>query len=70
MGMTDDIMKERLRSSDGKVIKVLLESNGWKFKGKLTNYDDNYIEILDFVMNGYKLILISDIKTLEVYPDE
>lgn len=59
-------MKKRIEESSEKVIKVILKSNGWKYEGKLNNFDDTYIEILDFKSNSYKIIRIDDIDTLEV----
>jgi len=62
----EDIMTKRLRESIGKTIRIILKSNGWKYKGKLTNTDDKYIELLDFVSNSYKVVDILDISNLEV----
>ena len=59
-------MKKRLADSQGKTIKIILKSNGWKYAGKLINFDDVYIELLDFVSNSYKVVEISDINNLEV----
>lgn len=60
-----EIIKERLTNSLGKVIKVFL-NNGFRFEGKLTNLDDKYLEILDFRSQAFKIILLDDIKDLEV----
>ena len=59
-------MMRRLGESKDKVIKVVLRSSGWKYRGRLINFDDKYIEILDFVSNNFKVILIDDVKDLEV----
>lgn len=59
-------MKKRLKDSIGKTIKIILKSNGWKYEGKLTNFDDKYIELLDFVSSSYKVIDVNDISNLEV----
>lgn len=59
-------MKKRLKESLSKVVKIILKSNGWKYEGKVTNFDEKYLEILDFVSNSYKVVDIEDIRTLEV----
>ncbi len=60
-----EIINKRLSESKGKVIKVFV-SNGFKFEGKLTGFDDVYLEIYDFKIKGYKLIQICKITDLEV----
>lgn len=62
----EDIMMKRLGESKDKVIKVILKSNGWKYRGRLVNFDEKYIEILDFVSNNFKIILVDDVSDLEV----
>jgi len=64
--MKNDIMKKRLIDSLGKEIKIVLKSNGWKYAGKLINVDESYIELLDYVVNGFKVVAISDVNNLEV----
>ena len=48
------------------IIKIILKSNGWKYEGKLTNFDGKYIELYDFVSKSYKIVEIYDINNLEV----
>jgi len=62
----EDIMKKRLSESKDKIIKIILKSNGWRYRGRLNNFDERYIEILDFVSNNYKIINVDDINDLEV----
>ena len=59
-------MKKRLEDSIGKIAKIILKSNHWKYEGKITNFDNKYLEILDFVSNSYKVVDVEDILTLEV----
>lgn len=59
-------MMKRLRESKDKILKVIIKSNGWKYRGRLVNFDEKYIEILDFVSNNFKIITIDDIRDLEV----
>jgi len=66
MKMEEDIMKKRIEESLGKTIKIILKSNGWKFAGKLVAADEKYIEILDYISGGYKVVDISDINSLDV----
>ncbi len=63
--MMSDIIKERLKKSVGKKVLVFL-NNGFRYEGKLTNFDDRYFEILDIKSNAYKLIQYSEIKDIEV----
>lgn len=60
-----DIVKERVENSIGKIAKVFLH-NGFRYEGKITNSDEQYVEILDFKTNAYKLIQFIDIKDCEV----
>ena len=60
-----EIIKKRVSESIGKEIKIFLH-NGFRFAGKVTNSDEQYIEILDYRSSAYKIIEITDIKDLEV----
>jgi len=60
-----EIIKERLKNSIGSEIKIFLH-NGFRYAGKLTNCDDQYVEILDKVSGAFKIISIIDIKDVEV----
>lgn len=60
-----EIIKERLIKSLGKEVKIFLH-NGFRYAGKLTNFDDNYIEILDYRSSSYKIIYTNEIKDMEV----
>lgn len=60
-----EILNKRLKESVGKDAKIFL-NNGWRFTGKITNCDDEYVELLDYKIDGYKLIRIEDIKDCEV----
>jgi len=60
-----DIINRRASESLGKEVTVFLQ-NGFRFKGKLTNADESYLEILDYISNGYKIIKIDEIKEMEV----
>lgn len=60
-----EILKERLKNSIGKEVKIYLE-NGFRYAGKLTNCDDKFVEILDYVSNSYKIISLDEIKDMEV----
>lgn len=62
----EDIMMKKLGESKDKIIKIILKSSSWKYRGRLINSDEKYIEILDFVSNNFKIIIIDDIKDLEV----
>lgn len=60
-----EIIKKRASESKGKDIKIFL-NNGWRYAGKITNSDDEYIEIFDYKTSSYKIIKFIDIKDLEV----
>lgn len=60
-----EIIKNRASESIGKEVKVFTNNN-FRYAGKLTNCDDQYLEILDRIIGGYKIIKFCDIKDLEV----
>lgn len=60
-----EVIKNRLKESVGKDIEVFLH-NSFRYFGKLTNFDETYIEILDYKSNSYKILKIEDIKDAEV----
>jgi hypothetical protein len=51
--------------SVGKAAKIFLH-NGFRYAGKITNFDDKYVEIIDFKSGAYKIIEFCDIKDCEV----
>jgi len=61
----NELIKERIKNSIGKVAKVFLH-NGFRYEGKIINFDEKYFEILDFKTNAYKIIQIIDINNMEV----
>lgn len=63
-----DIKIERLKKSEGKEVLIFLK-NGFRYKGKITNCDDKYVEILDWKTNCYKLIEITNIREAEINAD-
>jgi len=63
-----EIINNRLRENIGKTILIFL-NNGFRFEGKVTNCDREYLEILDYKTNNYKIIILSDIKEMEVKND-
>jgi len=60
-----EIIKKRVSESIGKKIKIFLH-NGWRYEGKITNSDEQYVEIIDFRSGAYKIIELIDIKDIEV----
>ncbi len=50
-----DIIKKRVSESLGKEIKIFL-NNGWRYAGKITNTDEQYVEIIDYKTSSYKII--------------
>lgn len=60
-----DIIINRLKESEGKEIKIFLNS-GFHYTGKLLNSDETYLEILDFKIDAIKILKIEDIKDMEV----
>lgn len=59
-----NILKQRLKRSKGKYVKVFLKNN-FKFEGKITNCDNKFLEILDERLKDYKLIEINKISDLD-----
>ncbi len=60
-----DILKQRLKESEGKEIKLFMH-NGFKYEGKLTNSDEKYVEILDYKTGSYIIKEIIDVRNIEV----
>jgi len=60
-----ELIKKRVSESVGKHTKIFL-MNGWRYEGKITNFDEKYVEMLDFKTNSYKIIQFEDIKDCEV----
>jgi len=60
-----EIIKKRVSESIGKDAKIFLH-NGYRYAGKITNCDDNYVEVLDYKTDSYKIIEIVDISDMEV----
>ena len=61
----NELIKERLKESVSKEVKIFLE-NGFRYVGKITNTDDEYVEIIDYKTNSYQLIKFKDINNAEV----
>jgi len=61
----EDILKNRIKESVGKVIKIILFSN-YIYSGKIINVDDRFVEILDFKTSSYHVFDFENIKDLEV----
>jgi len=60
-----DILKDRFKESIGSEVEIFLE-NGFRYKGKITNCDDHYIEILDYKSNSYIVLELKDIENAKV----
>ena len=60
-----DLIKHRVSESVGKGVKIFLH-NGFRYAGKITNFDEKYIEIIDYKSGAYKIIEFCDIKDCEV----
>jgi len=60
-----EIIKKRVNESEGKFAKIFL-NNGWRYAGKITGSDDDYVEIFDEKTNSFKIIKFDDIKDCEV----
>ncbi len=60
-----EIIKKRVKENLGKNIKIFTNNN-FRYIGKLVNCDDDFVEIFDEYIKGYKIIRISNIKDLEV----
>ena len=60
-----EVIIARLKKSIGSEAKVFLY-NGFRYIGKITNCDDNYLEVLDYKTKSYKLIDIKEIKDANI----
>lgn len=64
----NDIIKKRLKESEGKTILIFLHNN-FRYTGKCLGSDENYVEILDYKTDSIMVINISEIKMVEVKDD-
>ena len=60
-----DIIKKRLKESEGKTILIFLHNN-FRYNGKCLGSDEKYLEILDYKTDKIMIFEIVDIKNLEV----
>ena len=58
-----EIIIERVKQSVGKYVTIFLK-NGFRYEGKITNCDENYVELLE--RKGYKIIQLVDISEINV----
>ncbi len=58
-----EIIIKRVKQSIGKYATIFLK-NGFRYSGKITNCDKDYLEILE--EKGYKIIQLKDISDLNV----
>lgn len=65
MKKMEDLMKKKLGENKGKVVQVVLFNN-YRYRGKVLNFDDNWLEILDIKTDKLFLFSFKDIKNLEV----
>ena len=59
-----EIVRERVKQSIGKFVTIFLK-NGFRYSGKITNCDNDYVEILE-ERHGLKIIQLIDISELNV----
>lgn len=57
----EDILRRRIRENVSKEGKIILKNN-FKYNGKITNFDENYIEILDYRTNEYHVLRYDEVK--------
>lgn len=60
-----EMVRDRLRKSVGKVITIYL-NNGFRYSGKLTGCDDEFVEILDSKLDAFKIINLHEVKDMEI----
>jgi len=59
-----EIIIERVKQSIGKFVTIFLK-NGFRYSGKITNCDEDYVEIIE-EKHGLKIIQLIDISELNV----
>ncbi len=59
-----ELIKNRLKESVNSSVKIFLH-NGFKYEGKITGCDNEYLEILE-PNRGYKIIEIKEISEIEI----
>ena len=63
------IIIDRLKENVSKEAHVYL-INSFHFFGKIINCDEKYLELLDFKTNDIKLLLIEEIRQLDIKEGE
>lgn len=63
-------MSKLIRENKGKKVLIFLQDNNFRFEGKILNFDEKYLEILDSKTNNFKIILIENIKEIEVLKND
>lgn len=63
------IIIDRLKENISKEAHIYLH-NGFHFFGKINNCDETYVEILDYKTSDIKLLLISEIRQLDIKEGE
>lgn len=59
------MIEERIKKGIGKDAKFFLKNNFFYF-GKITNYDEVYVEFLDYKTKSYMLRKLEEIDRVEV----
>jgi len=61
----NELIKKRVNDSLGKNVLIFLKNN-FRYEGKLKESDGEFLEIKDKKTNNFQIILISEIKQIEV----
>jgi len=57
-----ELVKQELEKNKEKVVLVFLK-NGFRYRGKILDFDDSFVKILDF-RSGEEIIAISSIERI------
>lgn len=60
-----ELLKRKIGESKGKEV-IVFTLNNFRYSGKLTNSDEKFLEVLDRKTGNFKLIVLEEIKELEV----
>lgn len=66
--MVSEVIRERLKQSIRKFVRVFILDSNFCYEGKLTNIDDEYLEVLTEKHQTFKIIKLTEIKDIEVKP--
>lgn len=61
----NELIKKRVKENMGKEVLIFL-NNGFRYEGRITGYDNNYVEINDYKIKRFKIISYAEIGQIDI----